>query len=750
MAILAVFILILYYYIFVLFEENIKKPQNLAKDVVYLNNELTNGTQLPSDQFYDYDSGTVKGPYEYSVQYDDVKNELTFTAHDNNFDSQRWKLPLLPNYYWRDGKIVEKDSCFNVPNNSNVKAEGKILFDYIQNNNMITDRQIGGQVSQNKIFHSDRLFYFKCKNNRIESLHSCPSGTLLNDHIQCEMIHTCTGQPDNYKYPDEFSRFKYFECIKGKAHHKSCPKGELFEFSQCIVPDNVCEVKSDGWKKDIDRTSFFICQNGKAIVHHCPPYTYVLDGNCEKEVCENLHGKFVPILNDNGTFEYAPQYGKCEHGRLVEILNCPTLWDHWNTDVQILHLPQVFDSTKNACTKPVLCKNVKITNPNVVVPTYTYTKHLKNWGLSQLFDLTTGYTCDSSGNKVQVDTDPGELIINYQKTKVESKVAYKIPVKNPSEYFDVLNNQLESCPQNTFFDGSECKPRTPHSFTFRHLDIFKFDHLYINGWIHPENVEYTPKKFDCQKDYVPMDFKQGCVHKDCTKYQFLYQLKGSIKLDHVHRCFRHGDTIHKEVYTNPHNLKLEFWNQRLTTEENPQDVCTFGTRINTGNFILDSTVYMTCDPNQPFVFCPSQLTDKIVSVGNVYACSPKSSVYEVVLPQGTPVLVYMNETLHIKTLSATFIQIGKVRLYYNANYLLKEAEIRQKFNVIHASFYFESDGPCILYFKKLPTNPENVYIENGQMKVSQSDIYNILHDRNDRYAKDVRYGLESSITDLKY
>lgn len=749
MAIIAVFILILYYYIFVLFEKKILKPQNLQKDVIYLNNELSNGTQLKSHEFYDYDSGIIKGSYHYSVDYNNMTNDLTFTAHDNDFNNQTWQFSLFTHYYWKDGKIIEKDSCFNVPNNSNVKAEGKILFDYIQSHHLITDHQIGN-VSRNKVFHSNRLFYFKCNHNRIQSLHSCPAGTLLNDLIQCEKIHTCTGKPDNYKYPDEHSIFKYFTCLDEKTHHQSCPPGEIFEFDQCIVPENLCQVRSDGFLKDIDRTSFLNCRNGKALLHHCPPYTYALNGVCENEVCENKLNHLVAIPKDNGTFEYASQYGQCKNGRLEQTFECPTTWDHWDTDVQILHLPQVFDENTHSCTKPVLCKNVQITDPKVIVPQYAYAKYLKNWGLSQMFDLITGYTCDSHGNKIQVDVSPGELIINFQRTKIQSKMARQIPVKDSRQYFDVLKDTLENCPPHTFFDGLECKPKIPNAFTFRHLDIFKLDGLHINGWLHPNLAEYVAKPFSCSGDYRPMDSVQACVHKDCTKYQFLHQLKGSIKLDDEYECYRNRDNIEKHKYVNPYNLKLDFWNQRLTTDKNVQSICTFGTNIKTGNFILDSTIYMTCNTQQPFVFCPSKLTERIELVANTYACLPNNSVYQITIPAETTLVLYMHEILHIEIPKPTFVKIQNTTVYLNSAILLNEEEINQKFSIYDVSFYFKSEDSCTIYFKMLPTNPENVYIENGQLKVNQVGIYDIINKRLVKYKKDFQYQLENSVSNLRY
>lgn len=52
------------------------------------------------------------------------------------------------------------------------------------------------------------------------------------------------------------------------------------------------------------------------------------------------------------------------------------------------------------------------------------------------------------------------------------------------------------------------------------------------------------------------------------------------------------------------------------------ETCTFGQKLKTGNFIWDSAVYATCDMDQPFVFCPSPHTTKLLREKNVYACAP--------------------------------------------------------------------------------------------------------------------------------
>ena len=749
MAIIAVIILILYYYFFVIFEKSIAKPQNISKPVVNLNNEVSNGNKLKSDEYFDYDTQIIKGPFEYLISYDDVKKEITFTAPDNNYNNKLWTVPLISNYFWHDSKIVETNSCFNIPDNSKVKAEGKALYDYIQNNNLITDQQIGS--SSKKIFHSDRLFYFKCNNNKIESLHTCPAGTILNDQIECEKIHSCLGQPDNFTFPDENSKFKYYKCINGKPRHEQCGVGEIFQYDKCVMPRNLCEVLSDGFLSSVDRKSFYNCVNGEAVLYHCPPYTYALNGKCESEVCENKVDNLVPITSNNGSFAFAGKYGQCKDGKLEKTFDCPYIWDHFETDVNILHLPQVFDLNKNTCTKPVLCENVKITDPNIIVPQYSYAKYLKNWGFSKIFDLLTGYKCDSSGNRIQVTLDPGELIINFRKTKISSNMADKIPMSDETKYYNVLNNRIEDCPPGTYFDGSECKARISNSFSFRHLDIFKFDNLHINGWIHPNRIDYLRKNVVCRGDYIPMNSVQACVHKDCTRFEFLYHLKGSIKLDDQFECAKFGGKIMKHNYANPYNLKLEFWDQRLTTD--PKHLCTPGTNIKTGNFILDSTVYMTCNYDQPFVFCPSALTETVQSISNTtYACVPKQSVYELIVPKKVKILLYLNEVSSIEILNPTFVKIDSFTRHFQNATILNKHDIERWINNANAvSFYFTCDDSSKVKFNKLPTNPGNIYLEKSVLKINPNGIYDLIYDNpHAKYIKPDSYNLEDNVSDFRY
>lgn len=732
------------------FDKSIKKPQNLSKPVVNLNNEVLNGhtvvSTLKTEEFYEFESGSVKGPYDFSIQYDVNQNKLVFSAPDNNFNTQNWTLSLTENYYWQLDKIVEKDKCFNAVNDSTVRAEGKLLYDYIQNNILIADNYLGNL--SHSIFHSSRLFYFKCRDNKIESLHSCPSGTILNHKVKCEAIHNCTNQPDNLKFPDMNSKFRYFECIQEKTVSKICPAGELFEYDTCIAPTNICAVQPDAYVKDINRTTFMKCVNGQPQIFNCPPNMYALNGNCENEVCENVHQGMVPIKIDNGSFEYALRYGECVKGQLSQIFECPENWDSHLTNVNILHLPQVFDPMANACTKPILCENVKLTDPNVIIPQYAFAKYLKNWSFAHLFDLVRGYKCDANDNRIEVTLQPGELILNFQKTKIVSKRYGKIPTLNPAVYFDTASQMTHTCPQNSFFNGVECQMKIPNAFTFRHLDIFKMDNLYINEWMLPRVSEIASTTVVCDPDFQPMDFINACVHKKCFPYQFLHQVRGSIKIDNRYECVRIGSDIVKHEYRNPLNLELEFWNQRLAV--NPEDLCTFGTKIKTGNFVLDSTIYMTCDRQQPFVFCPSSLTETIQDISGIYACLPKDAVYESTIPSQLKIQLYLNEILNISIPENSNVTINTVTFFYNVNTTLTVEEMKRKFQVQNVFCDFESDNTAIVHFKKLPTNPENTYLENRSLRTVQSGVYDVVFDRNAHHVMPIQYELDYGIPLLSY
>lgn len=751
MAIVALIVVLFYYYFFVTFDETIKKPENLLKPVVNLNNEVLNGNAvvltLKAGEFYEFETGSVKGPYEFSIRHDGSQNKLIFSAHDNNFDTQNWTLSLTGNYYWQKDKIVEKDNCFNAANDTTVRAEGKTLYDYIQNNVLVSEKYLGNL--SHRIFHSDRLFYFKCKDNKIASLHSCPPGTILNHKAKCEQLHTCTSQPDGFKFPDANSKFRYFECVQEKSVQKNCPTGELFEYDRCVAPTNICAVRQDAFVKDIDRKSFMKCIKGQPEIFNCPPYTYVLNGKCENEVCENVHHGLVPIEVDNGTFKYATKYGQCEKGRLLETFECPENWNDYETDVNILHLPQVFDPISKTCTKPTLCENVQLTDPNVVIPQYAYAKYLKNWGLAHTFDLVRGYKCDSNNNRrIEVAVAPGELILNFQKTKIVSKHYGKIPTINPAVYFDTETQTAHTCPQNSFFNGVECHPKLPNAFTFRHLDIFKMNNLYINGWMLPRVSETSLTRTACSPDFQHMDFINACVHKDCATFQFLHQIRGSIKIDSRHECVRIGSDIVKQEYSNPFNLELEFWNQRLVI--NPDDLCTFGTKIKTGNFVLDSTVYMTCQMEQPFVFCASHLTETVQEISGIFACLPKDAVYESTIPPQTKIVLYPNEILNISIAENSTVTIDRVTLFYDVNTAITAQDIKRKFRVQDVQCHFESDNAAIVHFKKLPTSPENTYLENRSLRRTQNGVYDIVFDRYARHVTPIEYDLDYEIPQFRY
>lgn len=306
-----------------------------------------------------------------------------------------------------------------------------------------------------------------------------------------------------------------------------------------------------------------------------------------------------------------------------------------------------------------------------------------------------------------------------------------------------------TCPQNTFFDGMDCQAKIPNAFTFRHLDIFKMDNLYINEWMSPRVSEIPSKKAVCGPDFKPMDFINACVHKDCTALQFLHQVKGSIKIDNQYECAHIDSDIVKQKYSNPLNLQLEFWNQRLGL--NPmEDDCTFGTKIKTGNFVLDSTVYMTCHKQQPFVFCPSSLTETIQEVAGFFACLPKDSVFKSTVPPQYKVLLYLNQILNISIPKNSNVTIDNIKIFYNTDTLIAVQNIRENYQVQNVFCYFECDNSTIIHFKTLPTNPENAYLENKSLKHVQNGSYDLVYNQYTRHIMPIQYELNHAIPQFRY
>ncbi|GFT33172.1 uncharacterized protein NPIL_640291 [Nephila pilipes] len=385
---------------------------------------------------------------------------------------------------------------------------------------------------------------------------------------KCISLDICVNQKDGYKYSDILSTNNYYECENAISILKSCPDDEIFEHEKCVHPQQICQIKPDGYKFKIDRTTLGICLNKKSVIKPCLKNQYVLNNECEWDVCENKHDEIVPFheFSQSPFAYYIIAYGKCDNGKLKDIQSCPSKWDYFESDLNLTELPKVFDEKEKKCEIPNLCDNVKLIDPNAIVPAWDYQKHLSTWYTSIIFDRTVGYKCNPNNILEKVNVEYGYLIKDYKLVQACDKHFDKIPTKDPNTFYDCNAKSVGTCPPGFYFNGKNCVPNIPNSFKFKHLDTFKFKELKENNWIqHRLRTKTRPTPQQCENDKIFLTSMQTCVHKDCKAYSFIRELKRPIKLDDEYQCVWDEPKIKKTRYDKLIG-KLDFWIQNFTTE----------------------------------------------------------------------------------------------------------------------------------------------------------------------------------------
>ena len=707
-------LLFFYYWFFVVYSEKIDKPKNISNKYVDLDGNMYQNDRIINkiDSQWNYNTQNVMNPFDYNISLQN--NNLQFSSL-----GKIWNVQLTSDFFWNGNQIAEKDDCFG--KTGMVAAKGKHLYDYIRHHDLLDDTS---NSVNNEIYQNINLFYFKCKDEKIDSLHKCPPGHVF-EGTNCKFIDTCRDKPDFYTYMYPQNKFKYYECQQGTSVEKQCPPKQIFQYNACKTPDNICEVEKEGHRIALTKYTYGECTRGKMEIHSCITGYHFFDGKCEYEKCHGKHNEYVPYYDiKNGPFSFSIYYSSCEHGKLKKTFRCPSKWNTFNTDVNITHLPKVFEN--GGCVEPVLCKNVKLIDPDAVIPAYNYSKHLATWNMSALFDGAYGFNCNSNDEMQTVDIPEGSLVTGFKIKNACTPTMTKIPINRPDAYFDCADNIVKTCQPNSFFNGSICKEKNPKAFNFNnHLDVFEFNSLGENNWMKarfPKAVFYKP---NCNAGEVYIKEKNVCIHPECKRFMFISELRKPIKLDNEYQCVwdvtRH---ISKEKYDNPDNLQLHFWKQTLG--DNSMDDCTVGNKLMTGNFVLDSTVYTTCKDNQPFVFCPSNATTGIVPVTNdIYACKPKDEVYTQVLKQDESHSFYPNEV--------DYILIPKGARYRLSKNSRATANVETRLSIPSATtkFTFTCNMPTNLYYKSLVNNPPNTYILNRQIHETTNfdKHYNIVDDK---------------------
>lgn len=690
------------------------------------------------DSAWNYNTQSLIDPFDYSISH--KNNNILFSSL-----GKTWNVPLTSDFFWTGDQIAEKDDCFG--KTDKVAAKGKHLFDYISHHDLLDT--LSNNVN-NEIYQNSNLFYFQCKNDKIESLHKCPAGHVFED-TKCKFIDSCRDKSDLYTYMHPQSKFKYYECQNGTSVEKQCPPKQIFQFDTCKAPHNICEVEPDGYRIKFTNYTYGECVGGKMEMQTCMEGYHFFEGKCNYEACFGKHNEFVPYYRiKNGPFSLHIYYGKCEHNKLKQTFRCPSKWDTFNTNEDISHLPKVFENGK--CVEPVLCKNVKLIDPDAVVPAYNYSKYLATWNMSPFFDGTRGFKCNSNDEIQSVAIPEGSLVTGFKIKNACSPTMKKIPVSRPDAYYDCADSTLKSCNANEFFDGLNCKTNNPNAFKFNnHLDVFQFDGLGENNWMKARDTsKNTIKKQQCGPNDLYVSTKNICVHPDCKAFTFISELQKPIKLDNEYQCIWNNNsrTISKDRYDNFKNLQLNFWKQSLSEASN--DFCTVGNKLMTGNFVLDSTLYTTCKYNQPFVFCPSNNTSGIEMItDDLYACKPKNRVYTQKLKKDTEYYFYPREV--------DYIIIPKKTKYRLNNVTFSTMENKDHMLVIPLTttkFKFVCGKPSTLHFKTLVNNPPNTYISNRQIHhTTNPDLhYNIVNDKEtDQYLNYDTYNkLKDSIPNFEF
>lgn len=263
-------------------------------------------------------------------------------------------------------------------------------------------------------------------------------------------------------------------------------------------------------------------------------------------------------------------------------------------------------------------------DPETIVPVHEFTKDVRNWEMSELYDSVAGYVCNA-GRKKRVRV-PGPARIN-KRFKRENACTTKLPVSgNPTLYYDCAQAKETTCPANEFFQGSVCVPEPEEGKVFKYRDVplFQFEPLNVESWITPWNYA-RPFADLCQPpESVPLPLHRLCSHPDCVPYDFLSMIPDlALFLPDRSKCRYDAGKLRKEPAGD--DVRYRFWDQSILREDGVPERCTPGQKLKTGNFVYDSTIYATCDAAQPFVFCPSAHTDRIFPVDSFYACDTRDS-----------------------------------------------------------------------------------------------------------------------------
>lgn len=531
-----------------------------------------------------------------------------------------WKVDLPNEFKIQDETITLGDVCHGQPNGFRVLATGKPLYEYLKRDKTL-ENNVQFESNATTTLRDKRVFYFTCQGSQIDKLHMCPPGHLFTNQ-QCEPIQPCSGEKDGKRFANPYELNLYYECEKGTRAAKKCPSDEIFMHDKCVNTSDAsvyCQFHKE--PKILNSKTLLVCRDNQMTYDTCPEgFRYFDTAVCESDACFNIpDGTLIPLPDQqNGPFTFSPGYRVCMGGKVEGVNMCSPNWDPYLSEGDDLtHLPLVFDGKK--CSVPSFGKNVHSTDPEIVVPAYHFLKHVPNWKYSSQMDRVTGYEFKETRKRVHLD--PGQRINKrFKRESACDNTVQKVPMGGqPDAYYDCQTETVEKCPANHYFDTKLCQPRRENVFSFEGLDFFSFDSLSISNWIKPWNYKLPTKTCEASETYL--EAFNVCSHPECAKYPFLSLIPSfKLSLEDGSQCLMENERLIKKESLE----KRLYWSQR-PVEKTYDDPCEPGNRLRSGNFVWDSTIYMTCDENEPFLFCPSSSTTGIELIqGKKFACMAPS------------------------------------------------------------------------------------------------------------------------------
>lgn len=538
-------------------------------------------------------------------------------------DTIQWEEFIPSGFQILDGRFVALDACHQQPDGTKILATGPTLYHHLRLDTMVSPISTTFEPNASFPLQQGNVFYFTCQQDAIGSVDMCPPGQVF-EYGACQPIDACTGKKPGLLLPNVYDISSYYECTPAGARLDQCPDRHYFMHDSCHSTQNLvdyCRFNDD--PRILNDVTVVRCSFQQTPTFEtCPPGTALFGTlQCQSTACVGKPDgtRLALPLHTEGLFKYSPGYRECRNERVSDPHMCPSTWDpHFSQGDDLTHLPQVFDG--RTCSVPSFCTNVQSDDPDVIVPVHEFTKHVRNWKRSIDFDAVTGYRCEEGRKRKK--TAAGQRI--SKKFKIESACSGgtedKVVVSGkPEQYFDCSTQTVVTCPSNQFFDGETCRNRTTYAHKYNDIDLFKFNGLSHDGWIGSWNYEhdYEKNKTCTGSESELLSIYNVCSHPECTLYPFLIQVDFSVKLSDKHECvFESGKIIKR-----PTASTFDYWSQRERMDRS-SSTCTVGNNVASGHFVVDSSLFTTCDETQPFVFCPSPLTTGIEKVnGNRFTCT---------------------------------------------------------------------------------------------------------------------------------